>query len=54
VTSTLAVGPHSITAHYGDDSNFSPSVSSPLSIVVSAPAAGFTLSASPSKITVKY
>jgi Bacterial Ig-like domain (group 3)/FG-GAP-like repeat len=51
-TSTLAVGIHSITAQYGGDANFSASTSSALSLTVSAPAANFTLSASPASITV--
>jgi len=42
-TTSLAVGPHSVTASYGGDSNFSGSTSTALSVTVTA-AAGFTLS----------
>jgi hypothetical protein len=54
-TSTLAAGSHSITASYSGDSNFAGSVSSVVTVVVSAPAKTKTttsISASATQLTV--
>ncbi|MHB2009499.1 MAG: Ig-like domain-containing protein [Acidobacteriaceae bacterium] len=51
-TSTLAVGAHSITASYGGDTNNAASVSSALSVTITAPPAEFSLSLSPTSATV--
>lgn len=53
-TSSLAVGSHSVTATYSGDTNFSPSTSSAVSVVVSAPAkigTATSLSASATQLT---
>jgi Bacterial Ig-like domain (group 3) len=54
-TSSLAVGTHSMTASYGGDSNYNGSTSAPLIQTVNNPtlSGDFTISASPSKATVK-
>ncbi len=51
-TSTLAAGTHSITAQYAGDSNFTSSVSSPVTVTIAAVAPSFTLSASPSSLSI--
>lgn len=50
-TSSLAVGTHSITAHYDGDANFVPSISAAVNQVVPLPT--YTVSASPTTQTVK-
>jgi hypothetical protein len=51
-TTTLAVGAHSITASYGGDSNYATSVSTAVSVTITAAAGTFTVAANPSSITV--
>jgi hypothetical protein len=51
-TSTLAAGMHSITAQYGGDANFAMSTSTAVSINITAATGSFTLSATPSSVTV--
>lgn len=52
-TSSLAVGTYSVTASYGGDSNFQTSTSSAISQVVNAaPSPTFSLSSSPTSLTV--
>jgi hypothetical protein len=47
ITSTLAVGVHSITASYQGDTNYKPSVSAPISLTVSQAQTAVTVSALP-------
>jgi hypothetical protein len=47
IISTLSVGTHSITASYPGDSNFKPSVSTPISLTISQAQTGVTVSAFP-------
>jgi Bacterial Ig-like domain (group 3)/FG-GAP-like repeat len=51
-TSTLSTGTHSITAQYGGDANFATSTSTAASINITAATGNFTLSVSPSSVTV--
>jgi hypothetical protein len=51
-TSTLSTGTHSITAQYGGDADFATSTSTAASINITAAAGNFTLSISPSSVTV--
>jgi hypothetical protein len=51
-TSTLAAGTHSITAQYGGDATFAGSTSTAVSINITAATGSFTLSATPSSVTV--
>jgi Bacterial Ig-like domain (group 3)/Abnormal spindle-like microcephaly-assoc'd, ASPM-SPD-2-Hydin len=51
-TSTLAAGMHSITAQYGGDANFAMSTSMAVSTNITAATGSFTLSATPSNVTV--
>jgi hypothetical protein len=51
-TSSLAVGAHSITAAYSGDTNYTASVSSPLSITITAASADFTISLAQTSGTV--
>ncbi len=50
--SSLAVGSHSITAKYAGDGNYAAGVSAAQTIVISAPAADFSLSTSPASATI--
>ena len=50
-TSTLAAGTHSLTANYPGDASFAPSTSPAYSLVVTAAAPAFTLTANPSSGT---
>jgi Bacterial Ig-like domain (group 3)/FG-GAP-like repeat/FG-GAP repeat len=53
-TSKLATGAHSITARYGGDSNFAASTSTAVTLTVQAAVpASFTLSASPTSLSIK-
>jgi hypothetical protein len=51
-TSSLAVGTHSITAQYGGDSNYGPSVSASVSQVVNLVSSSVTLASSPNPSSV--
>jgi Bacterial Ig-like domain (group 3)/FG-GAP-like repeat len=51
-TSALATGAHSITAQYGGDSNFAASTSAAVTVTVQAVPASFTVSASPTSLSI--
>jgi hypothetical protein len=52
-TSSLVQGAQSVTANYGGDSNFSASASPAISVQVGSAAPSYTVSASPSALSVK-
>lgn len=51
-TPSLAAGNYSITAQYSGDVNFAPNTSSVVTIAVTAPVPDFSVSASPSSLTI--